>query len=31
MWIGINMRIAVLNLDKCQPKKCSFLCIKFCP
>jgi ATP-binding cassette subfamily E protein 1 len=25
------MRIAVLNLDKCQPKKCNFLCIKFCP
>lgn len=25
------MRIAVLDLDKCQPKKCHFLCIKFCP
>jgi ATP-binding cassette subfamily E protein 1 len=25
------MRIAVLDLDKCQPKKCNFICIKFCP
>lgn len=25
------MRIAVLDLDKCQPKKCNYLCIKFCP
>jgi ATP-binding cassette subfamily E protein 1 len=25
------MRIAVLDLDKCQPEKCHFLCIKFCP
>lgn len=21
----------MLDLDKCQPKKCNFLCIKFCP
>jgi ATP-binding cassette subfamily E protein 1 len=25
------MRIAVLNRDKCQPKKCNYICIKFCP
>ncbi len=25
------MRIAVLDMDKCQPKKCNYLCIKFCP
>jgi len=25
------MRIAVLNKDRCQPKKCDYLCIKFCP
>ncbi|KYK36499.1 MAG: ATPase [Theionarchaea archaeon DG-70-1] len=25
------MRIAVLDLDKCQPRKCNYLCIKFCP
>ncbi len=25
------MRIAVLDLDKCQPKKCNYLCIRFCP
>lgn len=25
------MRIAVLNRDRCQPKKCDYLCIKFCP
>lgn len=25
------MRIAVLDLDKCQPKKCNYLCMKFCP
>ena len=26
-----NMRIAVLLRDKCQPKKCSSECVKFCP
>ncbi len=25
------MRIAVLDLDKCVPRKCSYLCEKFCP
>jgi ATP-binding cassette subfamily E protein 1 len=25
------MRIAILNKDKCQPKKCSLECIKYCP
>jgi ATP-binding cassette subfamily E protein 1 len=25
------MRIAVLDLDKCEPKKCHYMCIKFCP
>lgn len=25
------MRIAVLDSDKCQPKKCNYLCIKYCP
>jgi ATP-binding cassette subfamily E protein 1 len=25
------MRIAVLNRDKCQPKKCSQECIRYCP
>jgi len=25
------MRIAVLNRDRCQPKKCSMECIKYCP
>lgn len=25
------MRIAVINYDKCQPKKCSLECIKACP
>ncbi len=25
------MRIAVLDLDKCQPKKCNYLCMKYCP
>ncbi len=25
------MRIAVLNKDKCQPKKCSQECIRYCP
>jgi ATP-binding cassette, sub-family E, member 1 len=24
-------RIAVMNADRCKPKKCSQLCIKFCP
>ena len=24
-------RIAVMNHDKCKPKKCNQLCIKFCP
>jgi ATP-binding cassette subfamily E protein 1 len=24
-------RIAVMNYDKCKPKKCNQLCIKFCP
>jgi|Deesub1362A_J573_1020465.scaffolds.fasta_scaffold00146_87 ATP-binding cassette subfamily E protein 1 len=25
------MRIAVLKRDRCQPKKCSMECVKFCP
>jgi ATP-binding cassette subfamily E protein 1 len=25
------MRIAVIDTDRCQPKKCSLECIKFCP
>ncbi len=25
------MRIAVVNLDRCQPKKCSKECFKYCP
>ncbi|MEM2583749.1 MAG: ATP-binding cassette domain-containing protein, partial [Candidatus Thermoplasmatota archaeon] len=25
------MRIAVLNRDRCQPKKCSMECVKYCP
>ncbi len=25
------MRIAVLDRDKCQPKKCSYECINYCP
>ncbi|HID39375.1 MAG TPA: hypothetical protein EYP36_07655, partial [Calditrichaeota bacterium] len=25
------MRIAVINKDRCQPKKCSLECIKYCP
>ncbi|MBC7080960.1 MAG: ribosome biogenesis/translation initiation ATPase RLI [Thermoplasmatales archaeon] len=25
------MRIAVINRDRCQPKKCSMECIKYCP
>ena len=25
------MRIAVINKDKCQAKKCGWLCIKICP
>lgn len=25
------MRVAVLNKDRCQPKKCSLECIKYCP
>ncbi|MFQ5974799.1 MAG: ribosome biogenesis/translation initiation ATPase RLI [Candidatus Hydrothermarchaeales archaeon] len=25
------MRIAVIDLDRCQPKKCSIECVKFCP
>jgi ATP-binding cassette subfamily E protein 1 len=25
------MRIAVLDKDKCQPRKCALECIKFCP
>lgn len=25
------MRIAVLDADKCQPRKCSLQCINFCP
>ena len=24
-------RIAILNEDKCKPKKCGFACIRFCP
>ncbi|RLG99719.1 ribosome biogenesis/translation initiation ATPase RLI, partial [Candidatus Bathyarchaeota archaeon] len=24
-------RIAVLNEDKCKPKKCGFVCMRFCP
>ncbi|MEW5759942.1 MAG: hypothetical protein AB1779_04180, partial [Candidatus Thermoplasmatota archaeon] len=25
------MRIAVLLKDRCQPKKCSMECMKYCP
>ncbi|HHF55881.1 MAG TPA: hypothetical protein ENL42_03070, partial [Thermoplasmatales archaeon] len=25
------MRIAVIDRDRCQPKKCSMECIKYCP
>jgi ATP-binding cassette subfamily E protein 1 len=25
------MRIAVLDADKCEPKKCHYVCIKYCP
>ncbi len=25
------MRVAVINRDRCQPKKCSLECIKYCP
>jgi len=25
------MRIAILNKDKCQPRRCSLECIKYCP
>lgn len=25
------MRIAVLDADKCEPKKCNYVCIKYCP
>jgi len=25
------MRIAVIDQDRCQPKKCSIECVKFCP
>ncbi|RLI23859.1 ribosome biogenesis/translation initiation ATPase RLI, partial [Candidatus Bathyarchaeota archaeon] len=24
-------RIAVLNEDKCKPKKCGLICMRFCP
>lgn len=29
--MGSNYRIAVINRDKCKPKKCSQECIKYCP
>ena len=25
------MRIAVIEFDKCKPKKCNYMCIKYCP
>lgn len=25
------MRIAILNMDRCQPKRCNAECIKYCP
>jgi len=25
------MRIAILEHDKCQPRKCEYECIKYCP
>ncbi len=25
------MRIAVIEFDKCKPKKCDYMCIKYCP
>ncbi|RLG30707.1 hypothetical protein DRN97_10195, partial [Methanosarcinales archaeon] len=25
------MRIAILKRDKCQPRKCEYECIKYCP
>ncbi|MCD6127435.1 MAG: ribosome biogenesis/translation initiation ATPase RLI [Methanomicrobia archaeon] len=25
------MRIAVIEYDKCKPKKCGYMCIKYCP
>ena len=25
------MRIAVIEFDKCNPKKCNYVCIKYCP
>lgn len=24
-------RISILDKDKCQPKKCNFVCIDYCP
>ena len=24
-------RIAILEKDKCQPKKCNYACIEYCP
>ena len=29
--LQLKMRIAVLLRDRCQPKKCSLECIKYCP
>ncbi|KAA0006752.1 MAG: ribosome biogenesis/translation initiation ATPase RLI, partial [Thermoplasmata archaeon] len=34
LWIklcGSKMRVAVIDRDRCQPKKCSLECIKYCP
>ena len=28
---GSKMRVAVIDRDRCQPKKCSLECIKYCP
>ena len=24
-------RISILDKDRCQPKKCDYLCINYCP
>ena len=28
---GEKLRIAIINADKCKPKKCGLECKKFCP
>ena len=29
--IAHPMRIAILNRDRCQPKRCNTVCVKYCP